>query len=137
MHFSAERLRFSVECNNSGVVSGESAAGLLIYAKKTPNAEGGPGKESDCEPTGEPPRCGSSCASENLNPMAPVHSQRNSFYGRRSPTSDFRIAAAHTSSCIASLRLHVRSGNSTSGSGDLKPGLGTDWPGRQRRPFPE
>jgi hypothetical protein len=87
--------------------------------------------------TGELLPCGSSCASANSNRAAPIRSGRNSSCDTRLPTSDSHTAAVRTSSCIASLRLHVRSGSSTSVFCRPKLRWGTDWPGRHRRPSPK
>lgn len=84
--------------------------------------------------TGERLPCDSSCASANSNRVAPIRSGRNSSCDTMSPTSDSHTAAVRTSSCIASLRLLVRSGSSTSVFSWPKQRWGTDWPGRHRRP---
>jgi hypothetical protein len=102
-----------------------------------PNPTGRSRREADSEPTGEPLRCDSFCASANSNSEMLLLSQRNSSYDTRSPTSDSRIAGAHTSLCIASSRFHTRSGNSTSAYGGPKRAPGTGWPVLLRKPFPE
>src|ERR1700686_3959405 len=89
------------------------------------------------EPTSGLIRFGLSCAKAILNLVTPLPSQRNSSCGRGSPTSPSRISAGCTSSCLAFLLLHARTGNSTSASEDLKPELEAGWPGRQRRPLSE
>jgi hypothetical protein len=128
---------FPWRCNTRWAAQGESAAGQMIYGKKTPNTKGGPGKELNCEPIGELLRFRSSCASASSNPAPPPVSQRYSFCGKRSPTSDSRIAAIRTSSCTAWPRLRDRNGNNTSASWEPRPKLETGSPGQLPTLFPE
>jgi hypothetical protein len=137
VHFSAERLRFSVEMQYQMDGPRGERGGTGDLREENPNAAGGPGKESECDLTGELLRCRSSFASASSNPAPPPVSQRYSFCGKRSPTSDSRIAATRTSSCTAWPRLHGRNGNNTSASWEPTPKLETGWPGQLLRRFPE
>ena len=83
--------------------------------------------------TGEPVQCDSSFSSANLNRAAPLPPLKNSSCDKTLPTSDSHIAAVRTSSCIASLRPHGRSGNSTSVSWPGKRELETDLPKPRRK----
>jgi len=84
-------------------------------------------------PTCEPVQCDSSSSSANLNRAAPVPPLKDSFCDKTLPTSDSHTAAVRTSSYIASLRLHGRSGNSTSVSWPGKRELETDLPKPRRK----
>jgi hypothetical protein len=128
---------FPWRCNTRWAAQGVSAAGQMIYGKKTPNRKGGPGKGSKCELTGELLRFRSSCGSASSKPAPALPSQKSFFCGKRSPTSDSRIAAARTSSCTAWPRLHGRNGNNTSASWEPTPKLETGWPVQLPRRFPE
>src|SRR5258706_11389338 len=69
--------------------------------------------------------CDSSCANRNWKPEQPRPLPSRFFYGRSLPTSDFRIAAARTSSCTAFPRSFVRNGSSTTASSRWQPVLAT------------
>jgi hypothetical protein len=59
------------------------------------------------------------CVTQNSMPEKLWHLPPRSFCGRKSPTSDFRIAAVRTSSCTF-CQSHARTCNNTAGSWVLK-----------------
>jgi hypothetical protein len=87
--------------------------------------------------SGEPVQCDSSFSSANLNRAAPLPPLKNSSCDKTLPTSDSHTAAVRTSSYIASLRPHGRSGNSTSAPWPGRRELETDLPKPRRKLLPE
>jgi hypothetical protein len=103
---------------------------------KDKDKEESDGQVSSGPSTGEPVPCGWSFWTPDPKPGMTIQSRSSASYGRRLPTSDFGIVAAHTSSCNVSRRSRARNGSNTAASQAPTPALAPDWRAQQPKQFP-